>query len=102
LLVHYSVVYQSCYTISDILSYFLNLFLNISLIILYFFSLQIVCSITILFLVCILLYSFSSAADNSQFLFFLQGKADSCSGKSFSIPRYPRSITLTTCLGVTG
>src|SRR3954462_11706756 len=33
-------------------------------------------SITILFLECILLYSFSSAADNSQFLFFLQGKAD--------------------------
>src|SRR6476646_2989057 len=101
MLVHYSIVYQSCYTISDILSYFLNLFLNISLIILYFFSLQIVCSITILFLEWILLYSFSSA-DNSQFLFLLQGKADSCCGKSVSTPRYPRSITLTTCFGVTG
>ena len=25
---------------------------------------------------------------------------DSCSGKSFSIPRYPKSNTLTTCFGV--
>src|SRR3954468_24918961 len=82
---------------SDILLYFLNLFLNTSLIILYFFNLQIVCSITILFLEWILLYSFSSS-DRSRFLFFLNGNDDICSGKSFSTPKYPRSATLTTCL----
>src|SRR6185503_17303939 len=53
---------------SDILSYFLNLFLNTSASILHFFNLHIVCPITILFLEWLLLYSFSSE-DSSQFLF---------------------------------
>ncbi|HEY6534657.1 MAG TPA: hypothetical protein VIY08_02440 [Candidatus Nitrosocosmicus sp.] len=47
------------------------------------------------------MYSFSSS-DNSRFLFFLYGKADSCSGKSFSTPRYPRSNTFRTSFGVMG
>src|SRR6185312_11606272 len=85
---------------SDTLLYFLNLFLNTSASILNFFNLQMVCSITILFLEWLLLYSLSST-DRSMFLFFLFGMDDNCSGKSFSIPRYPRSKTLTTCLGVT-
>ncbi len=86
------------------LSYFLNMFLNTSSRSLYFFNLQIVCSITIIFFVeWILLYSFSSWDRSCWFLFFLYGKAyRCCSGESFSTPRYPRSSTLTTCLGVTG
>src|SRR4051794_24737090 len=60
-----------------------------------------VCSITILFLECCRLYSFSSC-DSFILLFFLFGSDDIWSGKSFSTPRYPRSNTFTTCLGVTG
>ena len=45
----------------------------------------------------------SSCDNTSWFIFFLHGKADSsCSEKSFSTPRYPRSITLTTYLVVQG
>src|SRR6185312_6896816 len=71
---------------SDTLLYFLNLFLNTSASILNFFNLQMVCSITILFLEWLLLYSLSST-DRSMFLFFLFGMDDNCSGKSFSTPR---------------
>ena len=67
---------------SDILLYFLNLFLNTSASILYFFYRQIVCSITILFLGRFLLYSFSSCY-SLRFLFFLIGMYDSRSWKSF-------------------
>ncbi len=57
---------------SDILLYFFHLFLNTSFIILYFFILQqMVCSITILFLEWLLLYSFSSGDNSCGFLFFL-------------------------------
>jgi hypothetical protein len=49
------------------------------------------------------LNSISPCDNASWFIFFLHGKADSsCSEKSFSTPRYPRSITLTTYLGAHG
>src|SRR6476659_6349040 len=36
-----------------------------------------------------------------QLSFFLYGNEDNSSEKSFSMPRYPKSTTLTTCFGVT-
>ncbi len=57
------------------------------IIILYFFDLQIICSITILFLEWILLNSFSSCDNSSWSIFFLYGSADSCLGKIFFYTR---------------
>jgi len=99
MLVYYLIVHKTWYYIGHLL-YLLNLFLNMSASILYFFNRQMVCSITILFLEWLLLCSFSTC-DNSLFLFFLFGNDDSCSGKSLSTPRYPRSTTLTTCFSNT-
>ncbi len=62
---------------SDILLCFLlNLFLNTSASILYFFILHIVCSITILLLEWFWLYSFWSSDNNCRFVFFLLGVDD--------------------------
>ena len=67
---------------SDTLLYFLNLFLKTSFIILYFFILQIACSITILFAEWFLLYSFCTSVNSWSFS-FLKGSNDFCFWKVF-------------------
>src|SRR4029079_17776671 len=103
MLFHYSIVHMTR-SISYTLLYFLNLFLNISArILLNFFNLHIACSNTILFLKCILLYSFSFSYSGLLRFFssFFYVRMIVVLENRF-LRRYPRSNTLTTCFGVKG